>query len=329
MVIPTFSGLRAVVVGDIMLDQFWFGKATKLSPEAPVPVVVASQESDSLGGAANVAANLRAMGCDVVLSGYIANDAYGEKVRELLCDMGIKLVAGEAASPTVTKTRIIANDQHVLRYDREKPFEPTDAEQERLVDQLSYLHTDVVFFSDYDKGTVTKSLVDGVRGLAGQAPLIVDCKPKNAGLFSGFHTMTPNRAEASVLVPGVDEEKASEEIRNRYCLNTVVLTMSERGVLVRDSSGCSHIPAFQYVPVEERHHRLDVAGAGDTLTSVYGCCLASGMSPRMAAWYGNVAAAVVVNKLGTSVCTSEEFSEAVRQGEMLGKKVDADIRGTC
>jgi D-beta-D-heptose 7-phosphate kinase/D-beta-D-heptose 1-phosphate adenosyltransferase len=308
------GGRRVVVYGDVMLDEFVWGDVTRISPEAPVPVVDIRRESAHLGGAANVLANLRALGVRADVVGVVGDDRAGERVRAELRAAGAEgageslIVDGER--PTTVKTRIIAHSQLVVRADRERRTPVEGRAAERLAEVLGRLlaGADALVVSDYDKGAVTPGVLAEVLPLARAAgvPVLVDPKIRNFNSYRPATLVTPNHHEALRLTGGEDDTDegvaaAARAIRRQLGCESVLITRGERGMMLLEGDGP---PA--YVPTAAREV-YDVTGAGDTVIATLSAALAAGATLLEAATLANHAAGIVVGKVGTATATAAEL----------------------
>lgn len=313
--------VSVLVVGDVMLDRYLWGNVRRISPEAPVPVVEVQRESATAGGAANVALNLAALGVRSEVFGLIGDDASGREVAGLLAAKGVVLrpeLVRRGVS-TITKTRVMAQRQQVCRLDWEAAPEnyALDAALLDLLAERARTH-DAVILSDYAKGVIAQPVVDRVRQLARQHPLFVamDPKPKRALDVSGLHLLTPNRGEA-VELSGLSADAARNApleaicagIRSRFDPEHLVVTLSEDGILLSSRRGEQR--RFPTVAREV----ADVSGAGDTVVATLTAALAAGQPPADAVHLANVAAGLVVAKLGTATVTRDELEQAVFAGQ--------------
>ncbi len=315
----SLSGLRLAVVGDVMLDQFVYGAVERISPEAPVPVVEVDREVYRLGGAANVVHNLRSLGTLVDLVGVVGADPMAAQIRQELDALGLSsegLVEVEDR-PTAIKTRVIAQHQQVVRFDRERRGALGVEGRRRLLERLRSLlpTSDAVVVSDYGKGVVDGEIVGAVleatkrrRGF-----VAVDPKPPHASCYHGVHVVTPNTKEVeemTQLPARTDDEavRAGLELMRKLDTASVLVTRGERGMtlLSRDAPPL-HIPT-------RARDVFDVTGAGDTTISVLTLGRAAGAELTEAACLANLAAGVVVGKLGTAVVTPEELRHATGGG---------------
>jgi len=330
-------GRRIGVAGDFMLDRYVWGSATRLSPEAPVPVVDFANESQVLGGAGNVARNLAALGATVFPFGVVGEDAEGREIRSLVAAAGMtaKGVAADSSRLTTVKTRIVAKHQQIVRVDRERREPLGRALEDRLVRAIKAAlpRLDALVVSDYDKGVVTDSLADRVLTESHRRGVPALVKPKESRLLSyrGATLIVCNAKEARFFVSRTLEDDGSVEEAGRALLahfgcSAVVITRGREGLNVfEDTSPKSfHVPAtsseVSYARVGQAgvdrsaHGRqvFDVTGAGDTVLAVLALAVASRVPIREAATLANAGAGVVVGKLGTSTVTPGELFAAVR-----------------
>ena len=325
-------GIRALIVGDLMIDEYLWGNAERISPEAPVQVVDVVREELRLGGAGNVANNLVALGCRVTVCSVIGGDENGTVLRHIFTGKGVDL-SGLFEDPmrmTIRKTRVVAAHQQIVRIDRESR-EPLNPEfEEHITGFISERagDYDVILVSDYLKGVLTDKVLTAVIG-AGRTrgiPVVVDPKGSNFGRYRGATILTPNRKEAE-LASGVrinDETTLTAAAVNLIAageLAAVLITRSEEGMSLFQSSGLAvHIPTVA-------REVYDVTGAGDTVIAVLGLVLACGGGYEEAARLANVAAGIAVGKLGTSTVSPDEIISAVgsdhRDSEAKIKNRDA------
>jgi len=335
-IIPKLRGKRMGVLGDLMLDRYLWGTATRLSPEAAVPVVDFVSQSECLGGAGNVAANLAALGAHVETFGAIGTDEAGRALQKCLRAEKIieKGVVPDTKRVTTVKTRIIAKHHHVVRVDQERS-EPLRPETEKkllgvLFNALKSL--DALVLSDYDKGLITDDLADRVLSAAHQLKVPVFVNPKTSKLYAyrGARAVVCNVAEAEKFVGrALQDEKLLEEagraLLAHFGCSAVVITQGEKGMSVFEESSPRHlqIPAtgleVTYARVGQSgvergatgRQVFDVTGAGDTVSSVLSLAVAAGASLPDAAVLANTAAGVVVGKLGTASVGPEELERAL------------------
>jgi len=317
--LKAMRGQRVMVVGDVMLDEFLWGRVARISPEAPVPVVEVTRQSFHLGGAGNVAGNVRSLGGSAVVAGVIGNDVAGDRVRESLASAGVEdaLALADSSRPTTVKTRIIAHHQQVVRADRERSDEITPALEDALLARVRAVlpACQALIVSDYEKGVVTSRLMKALLGLARRRriPVLVDPKVRHLSLYRGANVVTPNQAEAEEAA-GIrirregDLQAAGARILRLLRCDAVLITRGEQGMTLLPRQGrAAHIPTAA-------REVFDVTGAGDTVIAALALALCGGGSLREAAALANYAAGVVVGKLGTATATPEEILAAVGRG---------------
>jgi D-beta-D-heptose 7-phosphate kinase/D-beta-D-heptose 1-phosphate adenosyltransferase len=333
--IPRLSGKRIGVLGDLMLDRYLWGNASRLSPEAAVPVVDFVEQSESLGGAANVAANIAALGARVEVFGAIGNDEPGRAVRKSLTAANIAQegVLADARRVTTVKTRIIARHQQVVRVDHERR-EPLRAPlREKLLGIVftALKNLDALVLSDYDKGIITDDFADRVLSACHQLRVPVFVKPKTSRLYAyrGARAIVCNAKEAGFFVTRslADEQSVAEAgfaLLAHFGCSAVVITRGEKGMSVFEEGSRKHlhIPATSFEVTYARvgqsgiergggRQVFDVTGAGDTVLSVLSLAMAAGASLEASAALSNIAAGVVVGKLGTAHVTPKELIAAL------------------
>jgi rfaE bifunctional protein kinase chain/domain len=334
--IPKLRGKRIGVLGDLMLDRYLWGTATRLSPEAAVPVVDFVSQSECLGGAGNVAANLAALGANVEMFGAIGSDEAGRALQKCLQaqEIGDEGVITNAKRVTTLKTRIIAKHHHVVRVDHEKR-EPMRPETEKKLLGAFFRglkNLDGLVLSDYDKGLITDDIADRVLSAAHQLNVPVFVKPKTSKLYAyrGARAVVCNLGEAARFVArALQDEKSLEEsgraLLARFGCSAVLITQGEKGMSLFEESSPRHlqIPATSFEVTYERvgqsgvergatgRQVFDVTGAGDTVLSVLSLAVAAGASLADAAVLANTAAGVVVGKLGTASVSPQELEHAL------------------
>jgi rfaE bifunctional protein kinase chain/domain len=305
-----FQRLKIAVIGDAILDKYVFGRVERISPEAPVPVLEVEREEYRAGGAANVALNLKAIGVgEVALLGRIGKDAEGERLKEILSSQGIahRLIEAKAI-PTTLKTRLIGRAQQLLRVDREDKAPLTPEESLKLVEFLKDFKPDAVILSDYAKGVVNPVLAEELKKL--NIPTFVDPRPQNTTLYRGFTCITPNLKEFEEIktllgVKGENFEEESQRVREALNLQRLVVTLSERGIALVEPSGVKYFPAAA-------REVYDVTGAGDTVVATLCAGVSAGGDWESACVLANIAAGIVVGKLGTAVPTVREILERLK-----------------
>ncbi len=313
--VPKFRGRKILVIGDFILDHFVWGDVERISPEAPVPVVDVREESYRLGGALNVAANLAALGAKPSAVGILGEDVFADQVRRLAESNGITLKAVTSLDrPTIRKTRILGGSQQMVRIDREvrgKPDAETIAGLMRyILDSLK--STNAIIVSDYAKGVIQKTVLNGFVPKANHAgiPIVADPKVQNFWSFRNVTLLTPNTKEAGEaldrkLKTEADIESAGRAILNRLHLKALLITRGEHGMsLIEPHNRVTHIPT-------RAQEVFDVTGAGDTVTAVTALGLAAGLSMHLSLELANLAAGIVVGKVGTAVVTPQELIAAV------------------
>lgn len=305
-----FQSIRALVIGDVMLDRYVWGSVDRISPEAPVPVLRSLHTTRVPGGAANVAMNLAGLGAQPILAGFWGNDTEQRELAELLGAAGVD-VSGmtESTHPTTAKTRIMARQQQLLRMDVENGAEHPVSEQDALLERASRLVQDVdaVILSDYAKGTLTPALCQKIIELGRRAriPVLVDPKDKSFAKYSGATTICPNISELSQAT-GIDcgnlPELISAGIRlvRETAVDFLTVTLSEKGILLLRSESSFH-------SVARAREVFDVSGAGDTVIATIAVCLACGLDGESAVDLANVAAGIVVGKTGTAPVSGNEL----------------------
>ncbi len=312
--IDRFSGTGVLVVGDVMVDEFLWGRVERISPEAPVPVVEVQREALLLGGAANVVNNIRALGGAVFLAGITGKDAMGEHLKDELkkIDVDTDGIAALSDRPTTIKTRVIAHHQQVVRFDREKRGKIDKKTTDRIIGYAESLGSKIraVIISDYGKGVVNERLVSGLVGYARKQGLIVSVDPKveNFSIYKDVTVITPNHHEAGSGVGNkiVDEQSllvTGKLILTKLGCENVIITQGEDGMTLFNRNGdIVHIPTVA-------QEVFDVTGAGDTVISTLTLAVAAGAEMRDAAVISNYAAGIVVGKVGTAVVTAGELRD--------------------
>ncbi|MCL2871867.1 MAG: D-glycero-beta-D-manno-heptose-7-phosphate kinase [Betaproteobacteria bacterium] len=296
---------RVLIVGDVMLDRYWFGDVERISPEAPVPVVRVVREEMRPGGAANVARNVASLGSQATLLSVVGDDEAGKKLEALIqSEKVISLFQRDAQLPTTVKLRVIGRQQQLLRVDFE-----TQPSREALAGKLTDFKArigsaDVVLLSDYGKGGLRHIAQMIESATAAKKPVIVDPKGSDWRKYQGAFMITPNRSELQQVV-GLwrDENELAAKVtqlRQTLKIATLLLTRSEEGMSLFTEEGSWHIPT-------RAREVFDVSGAGDTVVATLGVFLAAGAPLREAVYFANEAAGIVVGKFGTAVVLPEEL----------------------
>lgn len=318
MTIDNFKDVTALVIGDLMIDEYLWGEVDRISPEAPVPVVSIKKESHTLGGAGNVIHNLVAMGAGVFAAGTAGKGTTGRmifnKLEEL--DIATNSIITEADRPSTKKTRVIASNQQVLRIDREEKRDINASTFKRLIkiiqDKIPMIN--LLIISDYDKGLVTRDLVKETVRLAAEKkiPVLADPKSLDFSKYRGVSLLTPNKKEAA-LASHIDIKNtrdvftAGRKIIDIAGLDKLVITCGKEGMVLFEKG---HDPEV----IESRARQVfDVSGAGDTVISILGLGLASGLDLKQSALIANAAAGIVVSKIGTATPTIEELKHALEE----------------
>jgi D-beta-D-heptose 7-phosphate kinase/D-beta-D-heptose 1-phosphate adenosyltransferase len=315
--LATFTKARILVVGDIMMDRFIWGRVSRISPEAPVPVVLVEKETFLLGGAANVVNNVHSLGGHVTLCGVIGDDEMGQRILNELNQKGVDIrgVIFEEGRQTTAKTRIIAHQQQVVRIDRETTDSlksSTLRDLARFIDE-SLREFDGIILSDYGKGLLTKELIKALIQRAGESKkfVMVDPKLKNFFFYRGATVITPNTGEASAAagVPITDFpslKRVGKALLKRLRCKVLVITRGEEGMALFEPNQDPYL-----VPTVAKEV-YDVTGAGDTVIGTMALAMAAGFGVREAARLANHAAGIVVGKVGTATVTQEELARAIQ-----------------
>jgi rfaE bifunctional protein kinase chain/domain len=316
-VFKDFQNQKVLIIGDVMIDSYIFGKVDRISPEAPVPVVAVKKRMDRLGGAANVALNIKAMGAEPILCSVIGQDLKSEtflnllKKREMI-DEGIVLAEKRV---TTTKFRVIGNSTQMLRVDEEVDHPLTENEEHQLITKIKELlknyKIDVIIFQDYDKGVITKNIIEKVVEIAGEIPTVVDPKKRNFHSYRNTTLFKPNLKE---LREGINEyfeaqetqklQRAVEEMQTSLNCPYFFTTLSEHGVMITEKTeeGFKHYS----IPAHIRNI-ADVSGAGDTVISLTALCLAQQLPATQIAQISNMAGGLVCEEVGVVPIDKEKL----------------------
>jgi len=300
-----------LVIGDIIVDEFIWGDVTRISPEAPVPVVSVSEIDRRLGGSANVVRNLHALDTPSAMLGLVGDDEPGAWVKNRLAELNSDnrgVLTKNNNRPTAIKTRIIARHQQVVRYDREWTQAAQTSSHQHLMDSLDELipTASAVILSDYGKGVLTHDFIIRLIQRLPNSIIAVDPKPEHTDAYRGATVITPNLSEGAAMagMAAINDDEQAEAIaralHQKLDLQYVLLTRSERGMTLYDGTNSHHIPTAA-------RDIFDVTGAGDTVIAVFTACLARGDDALKAAQIANRAAGVVVGKVGTATASWPEI----------------------
>ncbi|MDR2401534.1 MAG: D-glycero-beta-D-manno-heptose-7-phosphate kinase [Deferribacteraceae bacterium] len=340
MNIADFGRSRILVIGDIILDKYIYGSVSRISPEAPVPVVKAGSESYSLGGAANVSANIAALKAEATLLGAVGEDEHRAILEKLLKNKRIIPALYNSGFSTTAKIRVIGEHQQIVRIDYEDILPPSNKAAALITEEFYKLlpQTDAVIISDYGKGVVSSELSEYIMQTANSAgkPVIVDPKGADWGRYRGAFAVTPNVRELSLAagykINNTDEEiiAAGKVIRKKFNLTYLIVTRSEMGISVIKEDGAFHIPT-------QTQEVFDVSGAGDTVVGVLACAAAVGCGIEDAVYAANLAAGLVIKHMGTvpvdyaalsdalggaeGVISAESAENLIKEYQKSGKKV--------
>ena len=308
---------KILVVGDVMLDKYYYGEVTRISPEAPVPITHVLETKETLGGAANVAHNLALLGCETSIGGFVGEDYHCQSLLDKFTARGIDyhgLITTDR--PTTTKLRVIGGHQQMMRLDFEESAPITGPYADRFlhyINQKLNESLDCVIISDYGKGSCTEQNCQKIIQAchAHGVPVVVDPKGTNWAKYAHADYITPNLKEinAVLLEPIRNEDKAVEKaahyVMRKFKLRNIIVTRSEEGLSLVREEEVVHIPT-------KAQEVFDVSGAGDTVIAVFAMALAGGLSPRDGAYMANLAASVVVAKLGTYAVSRDELMKVLK-----------------
>lgn len=319
--LAAFKKTKVLVIGDFILDQFIWGSVDRISPEAPVPIVNVERESYMPGGSLNVANNIHALGGTVYPCGVVGRDREGRMLLKVIRQHGIDTggIVYTKDRPTTLKTRVIAHSQQMVRFDRENNQQISEEIGKRILKFVSHQihHCDVVILEDYGKGVIQPKLIRKIIQLAKKyrKPILVDPKEKNFSYYKGVTAVTPNRKEAySAFNHAAKEtplEKVGRGLLKKWNCRTVLMTLGEEGMALFEKG-----EATTRIPTAAREV-YDVSGAGDTVIATFALALAVGAKMRDAAWIANLAAGIVVGKLGTATVLPHELEAAIVKKDSL------------
>lgn len=306
-----FNSCKILIVGDVMLDKYYFGKVERISPEAPVPIVNIVNEESRLGGASNVANNITSLGGQATLCGAIGYDFFGKEIERMARQRRIKTSFVKTEQPTITKARIIGGRQQIVRIDYEQQLELSEKAREDLQTHLASLLQEhpTLIISDYGKGMITEEVCTYLIKMAKShgTRVIVDPKGQNWKKYAGADLITPNVKELGDIIghpvknndPEITE--AALEIIHRYGLSALLVTRSEQGMSLISNQNILHLPTHS-------QEVFDVSGAGDTVVAALSLALTQGQEITEAMRIANVAAGIVVQKIGTATLSAEELN---------------------
>ncbi|NQT47171.1 MAG: D-glycero-beta-D-manno-heptose-7-phosphate kinase [Candidatus Omnitrophica bacterium] len=317
-IVKDFNGIKVLVVGDLILDEFIWGKVSRISPEAPVPVVWVDSENFMPGGASNVAVNIASLGGQVYVAGAVGRDERGKLLKGILRKKRINTsgIVTDTNRPTTLKTRIIAQNQQVVRVDREKIDDLSPDSLRRIIKFVRKIikKIDVVLIEDYGKGVIVPGLITEVIDIARRNKKLITVDPKtdHINLYKKVTAITPNKQEASLaagvkLGDGKELGTIGRRLLKRLGCNMVLITLGEDGmVLFEKGKRATHIPTIA-------QEVFDVSGAGDTVVSAFTIALGAGASPLEAAHIANCAAGIVVGKVGTAMVNRTELIRRIKE----------------
>ena len=320
-ILDNFSRVKILVVGDVMIDRYWWGSVSRISPEAPVPIVRLEKTSVTAGGAANVAANLAGLGVTPFLCGIVGEDEESRLLDQLLTDSGISnhFLISLADRPTTVKTRIVAHSQHVVRIDQETVEHISESDADMILQKIAAIlpEIDAVIISDYAKGFLSDHFLNGFIELIRSSGKVhfVDPKGRDFMRYKGATVITPNKREAAeacglaVTSNGL-VSRAGKTLLEDLDLDALLITEGEDGMTLFDSDA---VPAHFDSLAQNVY---DVTGAGDTVIATFAAAAASGRTFLEAAKLANIAAGLVVGKIGTTTITKEMIAEFLVSGSV-------------
>ncbi len=323
--------VRIAIIGDIILDEYLIGNVQRISPEAPVPVHHVQNVFHSAGGAANVALNISHLGGEVMLFGVLGQDATAEHLKDLLKKNNIssQFLITSDDRPSIKKTRVLANNQQIVRVDWEQTQPIPDELQKKLLQSLEGQKPDVIVISDYGKGLLQKKLVEGIIAFAkkNNIPSVVDPKGKDFARYNGAFVITPNKKEAleAVNIDALAHESAqkiAERLFSQFKPENFLVTLGAEGMQLANKNEKTGELSHKFFPAKPRQV-FDVSGAGDTVVAVISLCLAANLSLEEAVPLANLAAGRVVEKIGTQPIFLHEFEEELAQTHLQSSFSDS------
>jgi D-beta-D-heptose 7-phosphate kinase/D-beta-D-heptose 1-phosphate adenosyltransferase len=311
-ILDKFPNKKIAVVGDIILDKYIYGNASRISQEAPVPIVKVEKEIYEIGGAGNVAANIISLGGNAFLFGYVGKDSSKDILINLLKEKGIKHNLYECLNQTTEKTRIIGNGHQITRVDREDCINGTKSIEDYLAKEIGNINPDIIITSDYAKGCLTNNLFSLIKNYNPGVRIIVDPKPNQID-YSGAYLITPNLKEAREMSGLINIPEVGKAIQEKYNSN-VLITLGKEGMSLIEGTKILNIPT-------QAKEVYDVIGAGDTVIAVMGLGLASGLNLEESAYLSNQAAGLVVSKAGTATISRKDLEQTIESGCMKIKSL--------
>lgn len=321
-IFDSFNQFNILIIGDVMIDSYMWGKVNRISPEAPVPIIMSAKQENRLGGAANVALNVQALGANPILCSVIGNDAKAKTFHSLLKKRNLSNegITQDESRITTVKTRIIADNQHLLRVDEENDEELSSEIEEKFIKNILSILADkqinAIIFEDYDKGSITPNVIRSIVDYANKndIPTLVDPKKRNFMEYKNVTLFKPNFKE---LVEGLKVDiktgdfdgifNASQQLKEELNCSYQLITLSELGVFISFNNSYETIPA-------EIRDIADVSGAGDTLISTASLCLAAGLEPKTIAGISNLAGGLVCEKVGVVPINKDQLlQEAIEK----------------
>jgi D-beta-D-heptose 7-phosphate kinase/D-beta-D-heptose 1-phosphate adenosyltransferase len=315
-ILKNFKNQKVLVIGDLILDQYVRGNVSRISPEAPVPIVDVTDMDFSLGGAANVADNIVSLGGKATVTGIVGNDRSADTMKGLFHTKGINFVAVEDKRPTTVKTRVIAHNQQVVRFDQEDRQKIGGRSLKRLINYMEELipKHDAVIVSDYKKGVVTADVMRAIISISGKKFVAVDPKVGHFHLYKGISLITPNLKEASegAGMEITDDKRllrAGAKLLSKVGCKAVLLTRGKDGMSLFEDRRAIHIPTIA-------KEVYDVTGAGDTAIAAFVLAHAAGASMEESAIISNHSAGLVVEKVGTATTTQAGLRQSIKTSNL-------------
>lgn len=317
--INSFAKLKVLVIGDAMIDSYFVGKVDRISPEAPVQIISVKEKSHRLGGAANVAINVKSLGADAMICAVVGNDSDGIELKKLLKDNKIDVsgIFTEKNRQTTLKTRVIADNHHLLRIDSEDTHSIMPSTEKLIIDYVkkNIENIDAIVFEDYNKGFLTKNIISSVLEIAEKngIPTIVDPKKDNFFEYKNCTLFKPNRKEVKEgLKTDADLsnikniDKCANELLNKLKCKAVMITLSENGIFIKSSTISHHEKA-------PKRKIIDVSGAGDTVVSIAALCMAANVDLKLLSKITNIAGGLVCRKLGVVPINKKELIDETKK----------------